>query len=80
VSIVCSYHGSLTTPPCTEGVEWLVSRAAIPISVKDLKRVKKIVRFNARPTQNRPGGKNVLVEVAEELGKNNTHGGGGMST
>jgi carbonic anhydrase len=45
------YQGSLTTPPCSEGVRWMVLVDAMPISDEDMARFNEIVRFNARPVQ-----------------------------
>jgi carbonic anhydrase len=45
------YEGSLTTPPCSEGVRWLVLREPVSISDEHIARFDQIVRFNARPAQ-----------------------------
>ncbi|KAK1989664.1 carbonic anhydrase [Colletotrichum falcatum] len=59
-SEVYQYDGSLTTPPCTEGVAWNV--VAEPLRIDDVtyRAVKKILKFNARYTQNVPGQVNLL--------------------
>jgi len=47
------YHftGSLTTPPCTEGVQWYVLDATAVISSDDLVILQQVVYPNARPIQ-----------------------------
>jgi carbonic anhydrase len=44
-----TYTGSLTTPPCTEGVTWIVLTTPIHASRAQLDRVARAVRDNARP-------------------------------
>jgi carbonic anhydrase len=46
-----SYSGSLTTPPCTEGVQWIVLTETIKISEESLKKFTTIIGPNARPVQ-----------------------------
>ena len=46
-----SYSGSLTTPPCTEGVRWIVLQEPIEISEEDVRRFVEIIGYNARPVQ-----------------------------
>ena len=43
--------GSLTTPPCSEGVRWLVLKNPLYISAKQIARFKKEFPMNARPLQ-----------------------------
>jgi carbonic anhydrase len=45
------YFGSLTTPPCTEGVLWLVIKQPLRISPEQFKIFNQQFPFNARPTQ-----------------------------
>ena len=46
------YIGSLTTPPCSEGVNWLVLQEPITVSAQQAERFAKAVRGNnARPLQ-----------------------------
>jgi carbonic anhydrase len=47
------YEGSLTTPPCSETVDWLVLADRIEVSEADIARFAKLYPMNARPVQNR---------------------------
>ncbi|HRA21031.1 MAG TPA: carbonic anhydrase family protein [Anaerolineae bacterium] len=54
------YDGSLTTPPCTEGVKWNVMTTPIEMSEAQLAAFSEIVDPNNRPVQ--PLGDRALVE------------------
>lgn len=45
------YSGSLTTPPCSEGVRWFVYAEPIQLSSDQIKVFRKIFHGNNRPTQ-----------------------------
>ncbi|TAN62687.1 carbonic anhydrase family protein [bacterium] len=45
------YSGSLTTPPCSEIVTWLVIKTPVQMSKAQVDAFKGIVKMNARPTQ-----------------------------
>jgi carbonic anhydrase len=47
------YDGSLTTPPCTEGVLWFVLEQPLSVLDEHLARFAKLIPFNARPVQRR---------------------------
>jgi carbonic anhydrase len=46
-----TYMGSLTTPPCSEGVLWLVLKQPQQISIEQLAIFARLYRNNARPVQ-----------------------------
>ena len=48
---VYHYSGSLTTPPCTEGVEWFVIEQPISISKSQINKFRKLYHGNSRPIQ-----------------------------
>ena len=45
------YEGSLTTPPCSEGVTWFVMKEPIELSENQLKAFQSVFPVNARPVQ-----------------------------
>jgi carbonic anhydrase len=45
------YMGSLTTPPCSEGVNWFVMKQPIYASKEQLDKFRSIMQGNNRPTQ-----------------------------
>lgn len=49
------YAGSLTTPPCTEGVRWHLLRGSIELSQDQIDAFKKYHAGNARPVQDANG-------------------------
>jgi len=46
-----TFEGSLTTPPCTENVTWLVLKQPLEVSAEEIAQFSKLYRNNARPTQ-----------------------------
>lgn len=45
------YMGSLTTPPCTEGVLWLILKRPVSVSPEQLQLLAQLYPNNARPLQ-----------------------------
>ena len=50
-----TYMGSLTTPPCTEGVLWVVFKDPIELSSEQIGIFSRLYPMNARPIQNSSG-------------------------
>ena len=50
-----SYMGSLTTPPCSEGVLWLVMQQPVPVSAQQIDIFARLYPMNARPLQQAAG-------------------------
>jgi carbonic anhydrase len=48
---VYHYSGSLTTPPCSEGVEWYVRKTPTPLSKEQIGAFTEIYDHNNRPVQ-----------------------------
>jgi len=46
-----TYMGSLTTPPCSEGVLWLVMKKPVPIAQEQIGIFARLYPMNARPVQ-----------------------------
>jgi len=46
-----TYMGSMTTPPCTEGVLWLVLRRPVAVTAQQLDVFARLYPMNARPLQ-----------------------------
>ncbi|HHI94822.1 MAG TPA: carbonic anhydrase family protein [Gammaproteobacteria bacterium] len=46
-----SFKGSLTTPPCSEGVKWMVLKTPTEASSEQIKQFTKVIGANARPVQ-----------------------------
>ena len=46
-----TYMGSLTTPPCTEGVLWIVMRQPVAVSQEQIDIFARLYPMNARPVQ-----------------------------
>ena len=45
------YSGSLTTPPCSEGVHWMVLTTPVQASVDQIAKLANVVKGNIRPVQ-----------------------------
>jgi carbonic anhydrase len=53
-----TFDGSLTTPPCSEGVEWFVLKTPVELSAAQIAAFAKFYQMNARPIQP-PNGREV---------------------
>ena len=50
-----TYSGSLTAPPCTEGVRWFVFEQELGLSREQLRAFSILFRINSRPLQDAHG-------------------------
>jgi carbonic anhydrase len=50
-----TYMGSLTTPPCSEGVLWMVMRQPVALSAAQIDVFTRLYPMNARPLQQAAG-------------------------
>ena len=46
-----TYMGSLTTPPCSEGVLWMVMKSPMSVSADQISIFARLYPMNARPIQ-----------------------------
>lgn len=46
-----AYRGSLTTPPCSEGVNWLVWTQPVAVPQQQVQEFAAFAKMNARPVQ-----------------------------
>jgi carbonic anhydrase len=53
-----TYMGSLTSPPCTEGVRWFVLEQEVTLSRDQLRAYTNLFKMNTRPMQD-PHGRHV---------------------
>ena len=60
------YSGSLTTPPCTEGVYWMVFKRPVEASAEQIELMNQVMGNNARPVQER-NSRSVLKSWSENL-------------
>ncbi len=56
------YNGSLTTPPCSEGVKWIVLTTPVEMSESQIAAFKAIIHGNNRPVQPL-NGRELLLDV-----------------
>lgn len=61
------YDGSLTTPPCSEGVKWIVMQSPIQLSAAQIKQFTSLIKANNRPVQPLHHRVTVSDAVAEEV-------------
>lgn len=62
------YSGSLTTPPCSEGVYWMVFKHPVEASAEQIQMMHQVMGDNARPVQ-KLNARDVLKSWSEQLGE-----------
>ncbi|MGV0958647.1 MAG: carbonic anhydrase [Limnohabitans sp.] len=58
-----AFKGSLTTPPCSEGVAWQVLKTPVEMSKAQIQAFQKVFKMNARPVQ--PLNQRKVLDVSE---------------
>lgn len=58
------YRGSLTTPPCTEGVNWMVLQMPVVLSETQIAEFTAAYNGNARPIQD-DGNRDVILDSSD---------------
>jgi carbonic anhydrase len=48
-----TYDGSLTTPPCSEGINWVLAKDPLYVSAAQWNEFKSVIKYSARQTQRR---------------------------
>ena len=56
------YDGSLTTPPCSEGVSWIVMTTPIELSSEQVAAFTRLIKDNNRPVQ-KLNGRTILTDA-----------------
>ncbi|EEB99917.1 hypothetical protein MPER_00275, partial [Moniliophthora perniciosa FA553] len=63
-----TYTGSLTTPPCAEGVTFIVLYQPLNIDARTYNSMKSVMKYNARYLQNDLHEKNLIQLLEENAG------------
>jgi carbonic anhydrase len=56
-----NYTGSLTTPPCTENVQWFIFREPITVSLEQVEILKKVMPLNNYRTEQARNDRPILM-------------------
>lgn len=60
------YSGSLTTPPCSEGVYWMVFKHPVEASIQQIQKMNEVMGENARPVSPQ-NSRDILKSWAEQV-------------
>ncbi|MCP2025980.1 carbonic anhydrase [Flavobacterium sp. HSC-32F16] len=58
-----TYEGSLTTPPCTEGVQWFIFKNQIDVSIQMIQDLKKLMPVNNFRTVQELNGRKIKESI-----------------
>ena len=61
------YSGSLTTPPCSEDVQWVIMTTPIQMSAPQIEKLRSILKGNNRPPQPLYGRTVLTDRVSEQV-------------